>query len=203
MTAIYLGTLQFPVLPEQLTLRGEAGHRRVTLWETGEVTQLRSAKQRVIEFSSFFPPEGSRLLPQGGAPAAAGGKALLGMLQDKKPQLFVAAGVANPISMQVTVEGLRLWEDAGDPGSVGFWLRLQEYRQAAASVQPAASGSALQGTPREIARETPEAYTVVKGDTLWGIAKRFLGSGGRYKELAAKNKLANPNLIFPGQKIIL
>ena len=46
-------------------------------------------------------------------------------------------------------------------------------------------------------------YTVAKGDTLWGIARRFYGDGSRYTELARKNNLSNPNLIYPGQVLVL
>lgn len=45
--------------------------------------------------------------------------------------------------------------------------------------------------------------TVVKGDTLWGIAKTHLGSGTKYKQLASINNISNPNLIYIGQKIYL
>lgn len=39
-------------------------------------------------------------------------------------------------------------------------------------------------------------YTVVKGDTLSGIAARY---GTTYQKIAADNNIANPNLIYPGQ----
>lgn len=39
-------------------------------------------------------------------------------------------------------------------------------------------------------------YTVQAGDTLSGIASKF---GTTYQALAAKNGIANPNLIYPGQ----
>lgn len=45
--------------------------------------------------------------------------------------------------------------------------------------------------------------TVEKGDTLWDIAKTFLDSGIKYKDLAAINELLNPDLIHVGQKIYL
>lgn len=49
--------------------------------------------------------------------------------------------------------------------------------------------------------------TVVKGDTLWGIAAAKppagLGSGIKYKQLASINNISNPNLIYVGQKIYL
>lgn len=43
-------------------------------------------------------------------------------------------------------------------------------------------------------------YTVKKGDTLWGIAKKYLGDGNRYKEIKSLNNLQT-DLIFPGQKL--
>lgn len=42
-------------------------------------------------------------------------------------------------------------------------------------------------------------YTVQKGDNLWKIAKRFYGDGRAYTVLASRNKIQNPDLIYPGQ----
>lgn len=46
-------------------------------------------------------------------------------------------------------------------------------------------------------------YTVVPGDTLWGISELYYGTGTRYPEIAAANGIENPNLIFPGQVFII
>ncbi len=48
-------------------------------------------------------------------------------------------------------------------------------------------------------------YTVVSGDTLWDIAARFYGDGGRWIEIFKANlgSIANPNLIFPGQIFVI
>lgn len=45
-------------------------------------------------------------------------------------------------------------------------------------------------------------YTVVSGDTLWGIAEKFLGSGSRYAEIKDANNLLN-DTIYPGQTLII
>lgn len=45
-----------------------------------------------------------------------------------------------------------------------------------------------------------ETYVVQPGDVLWKIAQKF---GSTWQKLAEYNKLQNPNLIFPGQKIAI
>ncbi len=40
-------------------------------------------------------------------------------------------------------------------------------------------------------------YTVVQGDTLWGLAQRFLGRGNRYKEIMTANSMTN-TILRPG-----
>ncbi len=46
-------------------------------------------------------------------------------------------------------------------------------------------------------------YTVVRGDTLWGIAKRFYGNGSRYPEIAKANNIPNPDIIHVGQVLLI
>ncbi len=48
-----------------------------------------------------------------------------------------------------------------------------------------------------------EYYTIVKGDTLSGIAKRFYGNAMDYPLIFEANRevIKDPDLIYPGQKI--
>lgn len=48
----------------------------------------------------------------------------------------------------------------------------------------------------------PRTYTVKSGDTLWGIAKKELGSGARYTEIVQLNGLKTTT-IYSGQKLKL
>lgn len=47
---------------------------------------------------------------------------------------------------------------------------------------------------------TYRVHTVAKGDTLWGIAVKYLGSGSRYKEIKTLNGLTS-DVIYSGQKL--
>jgi len=46
-----------------------------------------------------------------------------------------------------------------------------------------------------------QSYTVVSGDSLWGIAQKLLGNGARYPEIAKLNGLTEKSVILPGQKL--
>ena len=52
----------------------------------------------------------------------------------------------------------------------------------------------------EKAAETYRIHTVVKGDTLWDIAKKYLGDGSRYPEIKTLNDLKS-NVIYSGWKL--
>jgi LysM repeat protein len=50
--------------------------------------------------------------------------------------------------------------------------------------------------------EQPTIYTIVPGDTLWGLSKRFLNDPYYWPNLWAANQtIGNPHFIYPGQRL--
>lgn len=80
--------------------------------------------------------------------------------------------------------------------SFEFWEEVGRYRGVAERPTETA-GSASGETVRTSAQ--PEYHRVVKGDTLWALARRY---GVDLKELIALNpQIKNPNLIYVGQEV--
>lgn len=68
--------------------------------------------------------------------------------------------------------------------------------------------AAVQETPTSVPAPAPvsatastRSVTVAKGDSLWRIARRELGQGIRYGDLASENRVSAPYILQPGQQL--
>lgn len=130
----------------------------------------------------------------------------------KDPVRFIARnGITADINTLVLIEECNPSETAGEEGDKYFDFKLLEYRNfgfksvvvSKSTAKPLAKAVAAPIITKN--PKAPKTYTVKRGDTLWGIAKRFYGSGVKYTTIynANKSKIKNPNLIYPGQALTI
>ena len=93
----------------------------------------------------------------------------------------------------------KAWKDS--KSQVGAY-RILKNAKAAADKNPGTYVFSNDGVAiyPETAAETYRIHTVVKGDSLWDIAKAYLGDGSRYPEIKALNNLTS-NVIYSGWKL--
>lgn len=90
-------------------------------------------------------------------------------------------------------------------GGCTFSMEIRQVRIAKAAY--VAKGNKVTGKQTQVTKKktTPKYHTVKKGDTLWGIAKKYYGNGASYKKIFEANKglIKNPDLIYPNQKFVI
>lgn len=117
-------------------------------------------------------------------------------------------------NMRVSLEDYTITEDAKEGADVKVKIRLKQYRDFGTKTvkikkekgKTKASAKKPRETDNSPAPAAAQAYTVVKGDCLWNIAKKFYGDGSLYTVIYNANQGViggNPNLIFPGQVLTI
>lgn len=115
---------------------------------------------------------------------------------------FLVSGT--PTNAQVLIESVEYGERDGT-NDLYATIVLRQYRKPETPVLSLSGGSAQTSRENSTGASSTKTYTIVKGDTLWGIAQKFYGSGTYCTKLAAANSaiIKNPNLIYPGQVLTI
>lgn len=100
--------------------------------------------------------------------------------------------VEEDTNFTVSLEDYTIKEDASDGSDMSVEVKLKQYKSYGTKtitiVESTATVTETRDTSTASTADTNEQYTIVKGDTLSGIAKRKLGSASRWKEIYELNK---------------
>ena len=106
-----------------------------------------------------------------------------------------------PVNAAVLLEGVTYREQDGT-NDLYADITLRQYDRPETPVLPAqAEASTALSRDSATGASAARSYTVVSGDTMWDIYRRFYGDGSLAWQLAAANEIKNANLIYPGQAL--
>lgn len=202
------GMIHFPINPEHITC--QTGNRTQTFEpiNLGEIVLPRGRMSTRFTLEGFFPGEARKNDPKVKNwvhPKELTSTLSLWRNQGATLRLLVTE---TPINHNVIFDGDDSFEHdwKGGHGDCWYTIRLVEARDLIVRTEAEASQKTTT-TSQQTARSTPtkqKTYTVKSGDSLWTIAKKLLGDGGRWKELYNANKSTigkDPNRIYPGQTL--
>lgn len=218
----YLSDCLLPVTPDKISMKINNANKTVTLINEGEINILKKAELTDIEFEC--------IIPQVKYPFAVyksgfkGASHFLDIFENlktsKKPfQFILCRKLPNGkklfnTNIKVSMEDYKITEDAGEGFDLKVKIKLKQYREygtKTVNIKIAASKPKASTEPTRAATTSPapsaaQTYTVVSGDCLWNIAKKFYGSGAKYTVIYNANQGViggNPNLIYPGQVLTI
>lgn len=218
----YLKDCLLPIAPAKLTVKTNNANKTVTLINEGEINILKKAELTDIEFECRIPQEKY--------PFAAyksgfkGADYFLDCFEALKtgmaPFQFIVCRRRPDgkkffdTNIKVSMEDYKITEDAKDGFDMLVKIKLKQWRDYGTKTvditfnmeKPKASVEPRREAASSPAPAAAQSYTVVKGDCLWNIAKKFYGSGSKYSVIYNANRSViggNPNLIYPGQVLTI
>ncbi|WP_024291637.1 LysM peptidoglycan-binding domain-containing protein [Lacrimispora indolis] len=217
---VYIDDMLLPLPPEKIPIKYSGQNKTVNLINGEEINLIRPFGLAEIGIDAIIPQmDYPSAVWDGSIDSAEDFLERLQELKDgKSPFEFtvIRQGTGGnslfDTSIDVTLEDYKVTDDVSQGLDLIVSLTMKEYKnygtkimnfsiveenQKIESVQPQEE---RQGEPPPV-----KTYVVNKGDCLWSIAKKQLGNGSRWQEIHNLNrdKITNPNVIYPGQVLTM
>lgn len=213
----YLDRTLLPITPSKLELKIGNTNKTYTLMNGAEINVLKSPKLTEISFDLLLPNVAYSFATYENSdfkPAEYFLEKFESLKISKKPfrfivnRIFPNGKMLFGTNMEVSLENYTIKEDVKEGFDITVSIELKQYKHYGTKIYNIQNTNAKLVATANKARPTSDnapsggqTYTVVKGDSLWKIAKKFYGNGSKYIVIydANKNKIKHPDLIYPGQ----
>lgn len=212
----YLFGELMPQTPAKLSVKISGKNTTVTLLNEGEINFLKYPGLTEITLPLVFPMLTASKRPDYYLTLLERAKTQRTTTQFIMTRTTPTGQLLFDTNIKVSVEDYTIEENATNGLDVSVEVKLKQYRDYSTktvAIKTTVKHNDSKGTPvvkktatvktTRPATTAPKVrtYTVKKGDTLWGIAKKYYGNGAKYPTIynANKDKIKNPNLIYVGQ----
>ncbi len=211
--SFYLDNIVLPIAPSKFSVSIQNKNKTVELINDKQINILKLPGLTDISFEFILPNSKYPFVTNWQPP-----QYYLSVLEKLKVnlqpfQFVIARSLPNgqpsfATNMSVSLESYEIVEDAENGFDITVKVNLKQYRPYATQtveIKTPVDGSkvSVEKNARAQTKQPDKTYTVQKGDTLWNIAKKYLGDGSKYKQLATLNNIYNPNFLSVGQVLKL
>jgi len=205
-------TYRLPVNPEEIETSSVLAIEKYEILKLGQIAIPTHMELKEYSFEAEFPHRPLHYVETSGGFKDADFYLRLfeQWRQKKEPVRFIASnGIGDDINTLVLIEELTITEKAGEEGDKYVSFKLLEYREygkkSAVVAQSNKATIKKESTAPKVNPKSNGVHVVQSGDTLWAIAKKYYGDGSQYTKIfnANKDKIKNPNLIYPGQQLVI
>lgn len=192
---------RLPVNPKDYTVTSGNNITTTNVNGIGEIALFSGKRLYSITLSSFFPNQKYSFCNYSNFPSPQKSIDIFKKWQNEGIVLRLII-TDTKINMPVIIENFRYGERDGT-GDVYFEIIIREYKYL--TVKRSKTSGVSRSAPTKTKTNNSKTYTVVSGDSLWAIAVKFYGNGSKYTTIFNSNKsvIKNPNLIYPGQKLVI
>ena len=178
-------TIELPVNPASVEFTEKQLNQTITLLNIGEANLKGERGLKYTKLSSFFPSEKSPFYKYAGKKP----EKYVSMLEEWKTGGAVVRVIITDmkinLAMLIDEFGYSMREGDDD---IYYTISLSEYRTLnVPSIQTAVKVRTNGLKERPVTAALSGTHTVVSGDTLWGIAKQYYGSGSQYPKIYEAN----------------
>lgn len=215
----YLGDIKLPITPDSISTKIRNKNETINLLNGEEFNLIKKPGLTEFEFKFRLPAIEYPFMQE-----FVSISEVLSTLEkykneeDKRKKVFEfiiirhTEGLVNSINKSVTLEDYSIDEDARNVGDIIVNVKLKQYlelktKKLSTKTEKEININKPLKAAVTVAKAMPKSpiltATVISGMTLSMMAKKYLGDSSKWREIANKNGIKNPNRLKIGQVIKL
>lgn len=216
MYELILDGMYVPIAPGEIEISCGGQNTVVSMVDGREINILKDRKLKTISFELLLPnvKYPFAVYVNGFRNAEYYLSKIRSLHGSKKPFRFIvirntaSGGFIDGEDIGVSLESYTIKESATNGIDVVVSITLKEHVVYGSKKVEVGNGNEITVTGNRDTSSSPNpsqntSYTVVKGDTLWHIAKRYYGDGSLYNKIAVANGISDPNKIGIGMVVVV